>query len=469
MNFSELRFWSSLLGVLLPILLIRPFFIRLTAKNPKAVSLYDRSSLLLIGLFLLGCANLWTLIIFLSVKFITYFGLAFILQQKNRNKNLFLFFLVPIQLAPLIYYKYADFLANGILGLGINSFSNMVIPIGLSFYSFQAISFVIDTLVHKEPLPGFLNFMNFASFFPQIVAGPIERRQDLLPQMESFRFRWNAAAIDQGVPWIVIGLFFKICLSDNLALYFDPSSTTNPFSIWLNNIIFGFRIYYDFAGYSFVALGIARCFGISLTLNFASPYLSTNAQEFWRRWHISLSTWFRDYVYLPLGGSRTKVWFLSIILVFVVSGIWHGAGWNFILWGLLWAIFLVIFHLCRRARLHPFLGWGITMLAALLGWLCFYETRVDVLLLKLATTLNPFNYTFSHLKMAISSVDSTELFVLGVFILLSIATLFVEWLSLRNTGEPYSYLKKPPVLCVLVILTVLLSVAKKNDFLYFAF
>jgi hypothetical protein len=115
------------------------------------------------------------------------------------------------------------------------------------------------------------------------------------------------------------------------------------------------------------------------------------------------------------------------------------------------------------------LGWGITMLAALLGWLCFYETRVDVLLLKLATTLNPFSYTFSQLKMAISSVDSTELFVLGVFILLSIATLFVEWLSLRNTGEPYSYLKKPPVLCVLVILTVLLSVAKKNDFIYFAF
>jgi D-alanyl-lipoteichoic acid acyltransferase DltB (MBOAT superfamily) len=469
MNFSELRFWSSLLGVLLPILLIRPFFIRLTDKNPKAVSLYDRSSLLLIGLFLLGCANLWTLIIFLSVKFITYFGLALILQQKNRNKNLFLFFLVPIQLAPLIYYKYADFLANGMLGLTISSFSNMIIPIGLSFYSFQAISFVIDTVIHKEPLPGFLNFMNFASFFPQIVAGPIERRQDLLPQMESFRFRWNAAAIDQGVPWIVIGLFFKICLSDNLALYFEPSSTTNPFSIWLNNIIFGFRIYYDFAGYSFVALGIARCFGISLTLNFASPYLSRNAQEFWRRWHISLSTWFRDYVYLPLGGSRTKVWFLSIILVFVVSGIWHGAGWNFILWGFLWAIFLVIFHLSRRARLHPFLGWSMTMLAALLGWLCFYETRINILLLKLAATFNPLNYKLSNLKIALSSIDPTELFVLSVFILLSIATLFVEWLSLRKTGEPYSYLKKPPVLCMLVILTVLLSVAKKNDFIYFAF
>jgi len=168
MNFSELHFWTSLLGVLLPILLIRPFFIRLTAKNPNAVSLYDRSSLLLIGLFLLGCANLWTLIIFLSVKFITYFGLTFILQQKNRNKNLFLFFLVPIQLTPLIYYKYADFLANGILGLGINSFSNMVIPIGLSFYSFQAISFVIDTVIHKEPLPGSALILRIpACIFPQ--------------------------------------------------------------------------------------------------------------------------------------------------------------------------------------------------------------------------------------------------------------------------------------------------------------
>lgn len=241
--------------------------------------------------------------------------------------------------------------------MGISSFSNILIPIGLSFYSFQAISFVIDTVVHKQPLPEFLNFMNFASFFPQIVAGPIERRENLLPQMESFRFQWNTTAIDQGMPWIVIGFFFKICLSDNLALYFDPSSTSNPFSIWLNNIIFGLRIYYDFAGYSFVALGVAKCLGISLTLNFASPYLSTNPQEFWRRWHISLSTWFRDYVYLPMGGSRTKIWFLSIILVFVLSGIWHGAGWNFILWGFLWAIFLVIFHLCRRAQLPHLLGW----------------------------------------------------------------------------------------------------------------
>jgi len=311
--------------------------------------------------------------------------------------------------------------------------------------------------------------MNFAAFFPQIVAGPIERRENLLPQMQTFRFRWEPRAIDEGAAWIVIGLFFKLCLADNLAVHFDPRSIDNPFLIWLNNIIFGFRIYYDFAGYSFIALGVARCLGIRLTLNFASPYVSGDAQEFWRRWHITLSTWFRDYVYLPLGGSRTKAWALTIIVVFILSGIWHGAGWNFVLWGLLWGLMLLGYHLCKKCAIPRWAGWTLTMVGAFFAWLCFYETRTDVLFSKMGTLLDPATYTLTSLQEVIAILEPGNAFVLAAFLLMAFSTLVVEWFSLKKTGQPYAFFKKPAVLCGLIALTVLLAPGEKNDFLYFAF
>jgi D-alanyl-lipoteichoic acid acyltransferase DltB (MBOAT superfamily) len=377
--------------------------------------------------------------------------------------------LVPLQLLPLLYYKYSHFLVNGILRADIPGLSELIIPVGLSFYTFQVVGFVVDTVIHKHPLPRFLDFMNFAAFFPQIVAGPIERRENLLPQMEQFRFRWDPRAVDEGAAWIVIGLFLKVCLADNLAVHFDPRSTDNAYAIWLNNLIFGFRIYYDFAGYSFIALGIAQCFGIRLTLNFASPYVSTNAQEFWRRWHITLSTWFRDYVYLPLGGNRTKVWGLTIVVVFVVSGIWHGAGWNFILWGFLWGLLLLAFHAGKKIAIPPSVAWIVTMLGAFFAWLCFYETRTGILLTKIATLLNPLNYTLPMLREAAAMLEPGNAFVLGAFLVMAFMTLGLEWLSLQRFNEPYAILKKPAVLCALVALTVWLAPSEKNDFIYFAF
>jgi alginate O-acetyltransferase complex protein AlgI len=469
MNFAELRFWLYLALILGAVLLVRPFYQRIVRDSDVAMSRYDKTTILIVSLFLLGCVSPLTLAIFLFVCLITYVGLALYLRGTGVHRYAFLVVLVPLQLLPLLYYKYSHFVVNDILGQGIAGLSDLIIPVGLSFYTFQVVGFVVDTVIHKHPLPKFLDFMNFAGFFPQIVAGPIERRENLLPQMQTFRFRWDPAAIDRGAPWIVIGLFFKICLADNLAVHFDPRSVDNPYLIWLNNIIFGFRIYYDFAGYSFIALGIARCMGIRLTLNFASPYVSTNAQEFWRRWHITLSTWFRDYVYLPLGGSRTKFWALTIVLVFVVSGIWHGAGWNFILWGALWGVMLLAFHLFRRAGIPSILGWVLTMIGAFFAWLCFYETRTAILLEKMSTILSPTRYSLINLQQAIASLDPTNAFVLSVFLALACTTLLMEWLSLRRFDEPYALLQKPGVLIAMVILTILLAPSEKNDFIYFAF
>lgn len=468
MNFSELRFWGYLALALGLVVVLRPVILK-AAKPRNAAALYDRTSILVVGLFLLGCVSLTTLGIFLFVCLVTYLGLALFLRGTGVHRYAFLVALVPMQLLPLLYYKYGDFFVNGILQREVPGLSGLIIPVGLSFYTFQVVGFVIDTVIHRHPLPRFLDFMNFAAFFPQIVAGPIERRENLLPQMQSFGLRWDPAAIDSGAPWIVLGLFFKVCLADNLAIHFDPRSDTSAYAIWLANIIFGLRIYYDFAGYSFVALGIARCFGIRLTLNFASPYASTNAQEFWRRWHITLSTWFRDYLYLPLGGSRTKVWALTVLFVFVVSGIWHGAGWNFILWGAIWGLMLLAFHAGKRLPLPRAAGWVLTMAGAFFAWLCFYETRTPVLFAKLGTLAAPWNYSPAKLQEALRMLEPGNAFVLGFFLLLSLATLALEWISLRRSAEPYSLFRRPAVLCVLVVLTVLLAPTEKNDFIYFAF
>lgn len=338
MNFAQLHFWLILLCGLAVITTARAI-IALACKN--CLPLTDKLSLLALGLILLFYVSWVSFIVFLVVAVGSYLGLRWILCYHARHAFRYVPILITLQLVPLCYYKYANFFANTIFQAHFGSLRDLIIPVGISFYTFQKIVFVIDTLVSKEPLPPFLDYMNFAGFFPQIAAGPIERRHDLLPQMERFQWRWLVADINHGASWIVVGLFFKLCLADNLADYVNSTSVSHPYSIWLANLIFGLRIYYDFAGYSLIAAGIARILGPQLTLNFASPYCATSFGEFWHRWHITLSRWFRDYLYIPLGGSPKQFWAANVMVVFVVSGIWYGAGWNFLLWGFLHGFFLV--------------------------------------------------------------------------------------------------------------------------------
>ena len=305
MNFAESRFWivlfSGLAVALIIRLILRPWLV-------DQIQTYDKVALTGLGLYLLLVVSWLTFVIFLAVALISYCGLWLILRLDLGHRKRLLFFLIPLQLLPLFYFKYANFALNEVFSLNFSTLRDVGIPVGISFYTFQKVAFVVDTLAFQKPLPRFLDYLSFAGFFPQVVAGPIERRENLLPQMEQFRFRWDPAALNDGAGWIVLGLFFKCCLGDNIAVYFIGTSTTNPFSIWLDNLTFGLRLYYDFAGYSLVALGLARCLGITLTLNFLSPYCATNMVEFWRRWHVSLSQWFRDYFYLPLGGGRSRFW-----------------------------------------------------------------------------------------------------------------------------------------------------------------
>ncbi len=466
MNFAELRFWQLLFFGLCAILLLRAAVCRC---RPQWVQTYDKLSLMALGFMLLMAVSLVTFIVYLAVLLCTYFGLAWIIRYHRQHARRYLWLLIPLLLGPLFYYKYSDFVVNKVLGFDHDFFRHVLIPVGISFYTFQKIAFVVDTLVAGKPLPRFTDFLNFAGFFPQIVAGPIERRSNLLPQMEGFGFRWLPASINEGAAWLALGFFFKCALADNLATYFDASSADNAYRIWLANLLFGLRIYFDFAGYSLIALGIARCLGVRLTLNFASPYCAPNVAEFWRRWHITLSQWFRDYVYIPLGGARTPFWGLTLIVVFLVSGVWHGAGWGFLLWGALHGTYLVAFRLTPGWKIPPAVGWGLTMVAVFAAWLFFYESRTALLLEKWRALFTPSAYSLDALRAATGPYVGSHGAVLTGLLVLAVGTLALEWFSLRFKNDAYHYLRKPFAVCLLVFLTILLAPGHNNAFIYFAF
>ena len=260
-------------------------------------------------------------------------------------------------------FKYFDFFIENV----VDAFSffgsdwsmsslNIILPVGISFYTFQTLSYTIDVYRGKlQPTTNLITFATFVSFFPQLVAGPIERATNLLPQFKKKR-NFNYEEATDGLRQILWGLFKKIVIADNCALYanyiFENSESLSGSTLLLGALFFTFQIYGDFSGYSDIAIGTARLFGFNLMQNFAFPYFSRDIAEFWRRWHISLSTWFRDYLYIPLGGSRggtsTKV--RNTFIIFIVSGFWHGASWTFIIWGALNAAYFLPLLLAGKNR-----------------------------------------------------------------------------------------------------------------------
>lgn len=265
----------------------------------------------------------------------------------------------------LACFKYANFFIESwveawrVVGFEMNAQTlKFILPVGISFYTFQTLSYSID--VHRgklKPTRNFVAFAAFVSFFPQLVAGPIERAKHLLPQLQ-IRRKADAHQITSGVLLMVWGMFKKIVVADTCGFYADAILNDNQIMpapiMWTGLVLFSFQIYGDFSGYSDMAIGIARLFGIQLSTNFKTPYFSRDIAEFWRRWHISLSTWFRDYVYFPLGGSRTGKWKVvrNTLVIFLISGFWHGANWTFVAWGLLHWLYFLPLLLSHRNRTH---------------------------------------------------------------------------------------------------------------------
>ncbi len=279
-------------------------------------------------------------------------GLNIEKQALKRNRKILLCLSVIFNLGVLGFFKYYNFFIESWLDL-FSSFGyeiksvwtlKIILPVGISFYTFQTMSYTIDVYKNKlKPTKDFISFAAFVSFFPQLVAGPIERATNLLPQILNKRvFRYKEGV--KGIRLIIWGMFKKITIADNLAPIvdniFDNYELFEGGTLLLGAIYFAFQIYCDFSGYSDIAIGTSKLFGFNLMTNFKYPYFSRNIGEFWRRWHISLSTWFRDYLYIPLGGSKNGKWnsIRNIFCIFLVSGFWHGANWTFIFWGLFHAM-----------------------------------------------------------------------------------------------------------------------------------
>ena len=284
-------------------------------------------------------------------------------ELKRNNQKILLWTSILVNLGFLGFFKYYNFFlenfvdAFSLFGMQINANSlNIILPVGISFYTFQTLSYTIDVYKKKlKPTQDFIAFSAFVCFFPQLVAGPIERATNLLPQFYKKRTFEYHKSVD-GMRQILWGLFKKVVIADNCAEFanqiFNNSADMNGSTLVLGAIFFTFQIYGDFSGYSDIAIGTSRLLGFDLKQNFATPYFSRDIAEFWRRWHISLSTWFRDYLYIPLGGSRGGTWMKvrNTFVIFLVSGFWHGANWTFIIWGALNAIYFLPLLLTDKNR-----------------------------------------------------------------------------------------------------------------------
>jgi len=334
------------------------------------------------------------LFLILASGFIDYFGARGIYRYPNRKK-FFLVLSVLGNVGSLAVFKYSAFIAGnidhlvGLVGMESNLADNvpefmLLLPVGISFYTFQSMSYTID--VYRgllKPTRNILHFFSYLALFPQLVAGPIVRARDLMPQLRQLRptseiERWN------GFKLIIIGFFKKVVLADNIAPLVNSGftnihQTDNGLFWWMVIIGFAFQIYFDFSGYSDIARGLAKWMGFHFRLNFNHPYHSRSLREFWSRWHISLSTWFRDYLYIPMGGSRKGRWnaHLFMWITMVVSGLWHGAAWTFIIWGGLHAFYISIERMTRWPRLLKRIPGGallsilITNVLVLIGWVFF--------------------------------------------------------------------------------------------------
>lgn len=342
-------FNSISFAVFLPIVFI--FYWFLANKNLK----FQNVLLLVSSYFFYACWDWRFMFLLLFSTLLDYFtGLKMQDSESQKRKRIWFWLSIVINLGFLGIFKYYNFFAESFaeamsqLGWKVSPLMiNLILPVGISFYTFHGLSYVID--IYKNRIKAersFVDYAVFVSFFPLLVAGPIERATHLLPQIKKQRTFNYTNAVD-GLRQILWGLFKKIVIADNCAIYaneiFNNSAEMNGSSLLLGALFFTFQIYGDFSGYSDIALGTARLFGIELLRNFAFPYFSRDIAEFWRRWHISLSSWFRDYLYIPLGGSKGGNWtrIRNTFIIFIVSGFWHGANWTFIAWGVLHALFIL--------------------------------------------------------------------------------------------------------------------------------
>lgn len=429
------------------------------------------------------------ILIFFSSIVDFFVGQAIANTARKRNKKWLLAISLTTNLGLLGYFKYANFFIENfvqlLINLGLNpnlNSLNIILPVGISFYTFQTLSYSIDVYRgHIKPTKNLLAFLSFVSFFPQLVAGPIERASNLLPQFFK-KIQFNYQQITNGLSQILYGFFLKLLVADHCAPIvnniFDNHTQQSGLNLIIGVILFAFQIYGDFGGYSHIAIGCGKLLGFKLQNNFLYPYFSRDIAEFWRRWHISLSSWFKDYLYIPLGGNRgakSKA-IGNIFIIFLVSGFWHGANWTFIFWGGLHALYylpLFVFRVNRKNenivafnKLLPNIAqvanMATTFLLVCLAWVFF---RANSITHAFEYLNGIFNHDFHTM------LSGTTLICFGWVGLL----IWIDWLG-RSYDFPFEFflnksrkLKYAFHLATLISILIFTNYHSKEEFIYFQF
>ena len=412
-------------------------------------------------------------------------GVLLLKENNETKRKILLWVSIVINLGFLGFFKYYNFFLDNFVA-AFSFFGNpisasgldVILPVGISFYTFQTLSYSIDVYQRKlEPTKDFIAFSAFVCFFPQLVAGPIERATHLLPQFYKKR-EFNYGNSVEGVKLIIWGLFKKIVVADNCAFFvnkiFDSPDAYSSGELSVGMVFFAFQIYCDFSGYSDIAIGLSKLFGFDLMVNFKFPYFSRDIAELWTRWHISLSTWFMDYIYIPLGGSRGgKVLQLrNLLIVFLISGLWHGAAWTYIIFGLIHGLLfipLVLFNVSKNHKntttygVKDFMKIGLTFLIFSLSLVVFRSDSIG-------SALHYFAQLFEFKSFSISSLfkSNANLMLFGLSFL-SIAILVIQELRwvLQHRVKPQ--ISSFGAICIILLLFFMGSFKNQLDFIYFQF
>ena len=419
------------------------------------------------------------LLVLLLVVLIDYFGALLI--DKKKNKKLFLIITICLNIATLFYFKYTGFFLeniNDLFSLNIK-IPDIVLPIGISFYTFQAMSYVIDVYREKVKVQkNFFTLLLYVSLFPQLVAGPIVRYETIEKELTSRETTFDDLVY--GIRRFILGLAKKVIIANQMGALADIIFTSNNLSTpiaWLGAFAYTFQIYFDFSAYSDMAIGLGRIFGFKFLENFNFPYIAKSVTDFWRRWHISLSTWFRDYVYIPLGGNRKGILrqIFNLFIVWSLTGFWHGAEWNFVIWGLYYFIFLILekFVLKKILKKTPSVLLHIyTMFIVIIGWVIFRCDNLNTLTMffKELFSFNVTEYGINELLIYLESY--------GVYFILAIIFSFPTYYKIIDKIDSINNKKVKLFLdichylglIILFVITIMfLAKSSYNPFIYFRF
>ncbi len=403
-------------------------------------------------------------------------GLGLSKYEQKRPRRMLLWTSIIVNLGFLMFFKYYNFFLDSFInaftffGFTLNARTlSIILPVGISFYTFQTLSYTIDVYNRKlQPTKDFIAFGAFVSFFPQLVAGPIERATHLLPQFYKPRkFDYDNASA--GLKMMLWGMFMKVGIADRISLYVDNVYGNVPMhssiSLIVATVFFAVQIYCDFGGYSLIAIGCAKLFGFSLMQNFNRPYLATSFKEFWQRWHISLSSWFRDYLYIPIGGSRAGAFKTkrNLFITFVVSGFWHGANWTFIVWGALHGLYLIIEKSLSKIKVPKLIRIAVVFVLVSFAWIFFRAPSVGAAFEIIKKILS-----FNSMSLYTGDIGIFSFSVMAIFILFINDYLGEFKPELKLFSNPNIVVRYASMLFILIYI-VSLGVFDQSQFIYFQF